>query len=273
MACGHCEARFLVTDGKLRDVFAYTLPSQIESEALLGELTSRLLDSGFQGLPEVTTSTTSLRYLMRRGRVRTRPEVSDSGHKGVAEGFAEVREGLFGLPLDGESELKLLYMVDASDLTKTRAAVPECLEDELLRFDDLIRMAVERDLDERIKIKTAPIQYSWRGFDTHTAWHDDVYILDIPVTEFAFSYPDTKGTVRHVWSGTRPDGQYTASFTHYDGTVLRWEVPRRQANVGAMILIAFAVMFFAPTVLSFLFSVVVFGAMMLFSILAALLGA
>jgi len=219
-------------------------------------LSEKLTKAGFASIPELTVTHQPIRYLMRRGRARVKPLVSQAQNRSLAEKYAEAREGLFGLPLKGETDLKLVYLEDASSLVKTRAPVPDCLEDELLRFDDLIRMAVESDLETRINAQTAPLHYKWAGFDTHTAWHPDVYLLDIPVVTFDFEYHDTKDTLKKTWSNTRADGRYTVAFNGHDGAVLRSEVPSRGTNVTTVLVGLFAVMFGLPAVGSVLMALI-----------------
>jgi len=276
--CAYCGARSLLSQGRLRNLGSYALPEGRTVEQLREEMTLKLRAAGFTAIPDLTESEASIRYLMRRGRARVKPlPSSQGGNRELAKQYEEVREGLFGLPLSGEEDLNLIYLEDTSDLVAIEGRVPADIDDELLRFDDRIQEQLAKDLETRIYEKTRPLSYAWGGFDTRTAWHDDVFLLDIPVTELSFIAPGLKNSMFKAWSGRNPKGEYEAAYNRHDGTALRWKVPHQGVNWVVILLLFLLVTFVLPLVgtfaLTFLGIIVGVALPMLIAVVSLIAGA
>ena len=276
--CAYCGARSLLSQGRLRNLGSYALPEGRSVEQLREEMILKLRVAGFTSIPDLTESETSIRYLMRRGRARVKPQPSSQGgNREQAKQYEEVREGLFGLPLSGEHDLNLIYLEDTSSLVEVEGQIPTDIDDELLRFDDRIQEQLAQDLETRIYEQTRPLRYAFGGFDTRTAWHDDVFLLDIPVTELSFRAPGLKNSMLKAWSGRNPKGEYDAAYNRHDGTVLRWTAPHQGVNWVVLLVLFLLVTFVLPMVatffLSFLGIVIGIAAPLIVGLLSMLAGA
>lgn len=253
--CAYCGARSLLSQGRLRNLGSYALPGGRTVEQLREEMILKLRVAGFTSIPELTESESSIRYLMRRGRARVKPlPSSQGGNRELAKQHEEVREGLFGLPLSGEEDLNLIYLEDTSSLVEVEGQIPADIDDELLRFDDRIQEQLAKDLEKRIYEQTRPLSYAWGGFDTRTAWHDDVFLLDIPVTELSYRAPQLKNSMFKAWSGRNPKGEYEAAYNRHDGTVLRWNGPHQGVNWVVLFVLFLLVTVVLPIVATFALS-------------------
>lgn len=248
MVCGFCGTKSLLAGGQLRRLKSLRVPERHGAAQHREALAEKLRASSFTEIPESEEQKNTVRYLVRRGRARASPRSSSAMKIEVPE----VREGFFGLPLGDEHALPLLYLPDLSGLVPAREAPPQDLEDHLLRFDDRMHLALraERDAGLARAVGVEPGRVSTKeGYDTHMAWHDDIYLLDLTMTTLSFRYTDTPTRLFTRWVGTNERGEYSAVFSDHDASVLRWDVPRKGKNI-----ITFIIMFLAIVTLPGMFA-------------------
>ncbi|MBT3220859.1 MAG: hypothetical protein HN348_17380 [Proteobacteria bacterium] len=250
--CQYCGAGALLREGRLYNLASYSLPEEFAEDTLIGELVEKLKNSGFEAIPSIEKSKKSVLYLCRRGRARVKPMARSGSSQQIAKQYEEVREGLFGLPVGGKTDM--IFLEDTSALQKVSGDIPDDLADELLRFDDLIQDALERDVDERIFEQTKPVKYAWASYDVRTSWHDDVYLVSLSVIELSFVETNTGSTLFTAWRNANPEGRYSASYNCHDGLLLTSNLPYKGKNTLTCLLLFFVMIFLLPAVGFALFS-------------------
>lgn len=224
--CTYCSAHSILTQGELRTVGRHALEPGQDAAQLRAGFEQRLRDAGFEDLPALEVREETLRYLMRRGRARVCPR-DRNNNTGFAEQYEEVREGLFGIPLDEGGDTGLVYLKDDAGFVPAELEIPGDLRDEIVRFDDRVSVALEADRARRI-LETSGLQIQWAGFDVRASWRDEAYLVDIPVVVYSFTHLDSDDATRRVVTGGNRSGQYDAVLCRHDGEALRWNIPELQ---------------------------------------------
>lgn len=210
--CGFCAAQVLVFEGGVRKVGVYTLAPTTPSEVARAAVEAELRSAGFEELPPLAPSPGSLRYLVRRGRIRATHGTDE-----------EVREGWFGVPWAGGSG-GVLYFGAPDGLTPAADDVPPGLATEVLGFDDTFQQRYPNDAAARTG-RAGVVKVA------HTAWTDELFVVDVPVLTFAFEAPNLKNTLLKMWSDKSADGRYSVTVDRTDGRLLAFAAPRRGVNL------------------------------------------
>ncbi|MEQ1506147.1 MAG: hypothetical protein ABMB14_28200, partial [Myxococcota bacterium] len=209
--CGFCAAQVLVYESGVRKVGVYTVAPTTTAEAARATVEAKLRRSGFEQVPPLAASEGSLRYLVRRGRIR------------VTQGaVGKVREGWFGVPWGGGPGAVVVF--DSPEhLVAVADDVPPGLASEVLGFEDAFQQRYERDVRLRTGQERTRLE--------HAAWTDELFVVDVPVLTFAFDAPKLPTTLTRMWYDTAADGRYAASVDLADGQLLVFRAPWRGPNL------------------------------------------
>lgn len=223
--CLFCGSRLLMWHGEFRSIACRRLPRCVTDEAAREAVEKRLTYEGFQKLPTLRSEVRTGRWLMRQGRVRTRPLDRKGGSH-----LETYREGLFGVPTPEATPGPLVHVADPAVLEESPLPPPEELAREMEHLEFRLARAIEEDV--KAGRLAEPV--------VEASWGEDIYAVEVPVIDFVFEVSPKDGLIRG-WRDKRPDSRYTVSIDLHSGRYLRWEAP--VFGLKAAVLIA---MFLVP---------------------------
>lgn len=244
--CGSCEAWSLLASSRdhMRHVQTLQVASLADEADLRERVTRHLAKAGIQPVPGLVRDTERVRYIGRRGRVRTTPYGTESARR--YDEHEEVRDGVFAIPLDESTDAGLLYLEDVERLEPATMEVPADLDDQVLIFEDRIERVVRDDREARLaRASGVRTRYRW---ESTCRWHEEVVLIDVPLAVYRFELTDTRDTWGKAWRDTRADGQYEVALSVKDGRILRSRIPRRGTNFKTIVVAFILVVFVLPTV-------------------------